>query len=227
MWLIVTLITYVTAVKICKRFGHPLLNPLLLGVSFVIAVLLVLDVPYSEYYEDNLILSYLLQPAIVVMAYPIFCQLSIIKKKALLILGSCFLGALFSMLSGGIIALSLGADVSLVVSVLTKSVTVPIAMATTNRLDGDVAVSAILVLFAGLVGAMAAYPIFHFLKIKGKIARGLTIGAAAHALGTAQALDKSPEDAAYSSLALALCGIFTAICAPVVMVLIVMIYQGG
>ncbi|AIS57311.1 MULTISPECIES: LrgB family protein [Vibrio] len=223
MWLILTLITYVTAKQICRKLGHPLLNPLLLGVSFIIAVLLLLDVPYSEYYEDNRLLGYLLQPAIVVMAYPIFSQLSTIKKKARLILGACFLGAIFSMLSGGLIALSLGADIPLVVSVLTKSVTVPIAMATTYQLDGDAAVSAVLVLFAGLIGAMTAYPIFHLLRIKGKIARGITIGAAAHALGTAQALDKRNEDAAYSSLALALCGIFTAICAPAVMALIVMI----
>lgn len=216
MWLFLTFSTYFTSRFFCSKFRSPLCNPLLFSISIIIFTLTVLDVPYGEYYDDNKLLSYFLEPAIIAMASPIYTQLPNIKKNMKLILGACIFGSIFSMISGGFIALYLGADSLLIASVLTKSVTVPIAMASTSQLGGDVSVTAVLVLFAGLAGAIIAYPVYTLMRINNKIIRGLTIGASSHALGTAQAIANNPDDAAYSSLALVLCGIFTSILAPLI-----------
>ncbi|MCC4815508.1 CidB/LrgB family autolysis modulator [Vibrio lentus] len=216
MWLFLTLSMYFTSKFFCAKFKNPLCNPLLFSISIIIFTLIVLGVPYGEYYDDNKLLSYFLEPAIIAMAYPIYTQLANIKKNMKLILGTCIFGSIFSMISGGFIALYLGADSLLIASVLTKSVTVPIAMESTSQLGGDVSVTAVLVLFAGLAGAIIAYPIYTLMRVNNKIIRGLTIGASSHALGTAQAIANNPDDAAYSSLALVLCGIFTSILAPLI-----------
>lgn len=221
MWLTFTFFVYLLSKFICSKLKSPLCNPLIFSIPIIIITLVFFGVSYDDYYDDNELLSYLLEPAIIAMAYPIYTQLPIIKSNIKIILGACVFGSIFSMLSGGFIALALGADSRLIASVLTKSVTVPIAMASTEQLGGDVSVTAVLVLFAGLAGAIIAYPIYSLMQINNKIIRGLTIGASSHALGTAQAIANNPSDAAYSSLALVLCGVFTSILSPIIYPLII------
>jgi putative effector of murein hydrolase len=127
---------------------------------------------------------------------------------------ACGVGSVMSMLTSSLIAVYMQADITLIASLLGKSVTTPIAMEVSSHLGGEPAIAAILVLIVGLFGAILAYPIYNLLNITHPIAKGLTMGTVSHALGTATCAEKDPQDAAFSSLALVVCGVITSILAP-------------
>lgn len=214
MWLMITFLVFLMARKLATKLRHPLVNPLLISVAVLIAILLSSNVSYQTYYSDNLWVSYLLQPAVVALAIPLYEQLPQIKLNWRIIIFSCLFGSIMSMVSSATIAVILNADLPLVAAILTKSVTTPIAMEVSSHLGGEPAIAAILVLLVGLFGAIFAYPIYQVLNITHPLAKGLTMGNISHALGTATCAEKDPRDAAFSSLALVLCGVITSILAP-------------
>ncbi|BCN24014.1 MULTISPECIES: LrgB family protein [Vibrio] len=214
MWLIVTIVVFFVARQIAIKVNNPIANPLLISIAVLIPLLMFLNVPFETYYADNEYISFLLQPAVVALAYPLYEQLPQIKANWRIIALACTLGSVMSMLTATLIAVAFKADISLIASLVGKSVTTPIAMEISSHLGGEAAVAAILVLIVGLFGAILAYPIFNLIGIKHPIARGLTMGTVSHALGTATCAEKQPGDAAFSSLALVLCGIITSILAP-------------
>ncbi|CAM4261208.1 CidB/LrgB family autolysis modulator [Vibrio neonatus] len=217
MWLLLSIIVYFIAKFIAKKANNPLANPLLISMAILIPFLLLFKVPYQKYYEGNQIIQHLLQPAVVALAYPLYEQLNEIRAKWKLILTTCVIGSLGSMLTAGTLAAMLGADSQLLASMMGKSVTTAIAMQVSTELGGEPAVAAILVLLAGLTGSLLGYPIFKMLNIKHPIAKGLSMGTCSHALGTATAFEHNQKDAAFSSLALVLCGVITSLLAPFVM----------
>ncbi|ELH3006261.1 LrgB family protein [Vibrio vulnificus] len=224
MWLLVTIAVFLFARWLAIKINNPLANPLLISIAILIPMLTVLKIPFETYYADNQWISYMLQPAVVALAYPLYEQLPQIKANWRIIALACTLGSVMSMLTAMLIAVAFKADISLIASLLGKSVTTPIAMEISSHLGGEAAVAAILVLLVGLFGAILAYPIYNLLGIKHPIARGLTMGTVSHALGTATCVEKAPADAAFSSLALVLCGIITSILAPSFFALAVWLY---
>ncbi|HAS6408030.1 TPA: CidB/LrgB family autolysis modulator [Vibrio vulnificus] len=224
MWLLVTIAVFLFARWLAIKINNPLANPLLISIAILIPMLTVLKIPFETYYADNQWISYMLQPAVVALAYPLYEQLPQIKANWRIIALACTLGSVMSMLTAMLIAVDFKADISLIASLLGKSVTTPIAMEISSHLGGEAAVAAILVLLVGLFGAILAYPIYNLLGIKHPIARGLTMGTVSHALGTATCVEKAPGDAAFSSLALVLCGIITSILAPSFFALAVWLY---
>lgn len=225
MWVIITIVVFLAARQISIKVNNPIANPLLISITVLIPLLTYLKVPFETYYADNEWLSFLLQPAVVALAYPLYEQLPQIKANWRIIALACTLGSVMSMLTATFIAVAFNADITLIASLLGKSVTTPIAMEISSHLGGEAAVAAILVLIVGLFGAILAYPIFNIIGIKHPIARGLTMGTVSHALGTATCAEKQPGDAAFSSLALVLCGIITSILAPSFFALAVWLYQ--
>ncbi len=221
MWLLVTIVVFFATREISKRANHPLLNPLLLSIAVLIPLLLLLGIPFKTYYADNQSISFLLQPAVVALAYPLYEQLPQIRSNWRIIMLACSVGSVLSMLTAGGIALLMHADLELIAALLGKSVTTPIAMEVASHLGGEPAIAAMLVLIVGLLGAIVAYPIYGLLNIRHSLARGLTMGTISHALGTATCAEKNPPDAAFSSLALVLCGVITSILAPSFFALIV------
>ncbi|CAM3033089.1 LrgB family protein [Vibrio rarus] len=217
MWLLLSIVVYFIAKFIAQKAHHPLANPLLISLAIIIPFLLLFKIPFTTYYDGNLVIQHLLQPAVVALAYPLYEQLSEIRAKWKLILTTCVIGSLGSMLTAGSLAVMLGADSQLLASIMGKSVTTAIAMQVSTELGGEPAVAAMLVLMAGLTGSLLAYPVYGILKIKHPIAKGLTMGTVSHALGTATAFEHNQKDAAFSSLALVLCGVITSILAPFVM----------
>lgn len=216
MWLVITLCTFYAARWFSKKVPHPINNPILISLLVLIPLLLTLDVPYQQYAEQNQWLSYLLEPAVVALAYPLYEQLPVIRAKWRIILLTCTVGSVMSMFTGGLIALMLGADASLIASLLPKSVTTPIAMAVSEQLGGEASISAALVILAGLFGAIFAYPIYQCLGITSSLAKGLTMGTVSHALGTAKSTETHYQDGAFSSLALVVCGVITSLLAPLI-----------
>ncbi|MEI8595671.1 CidB/LrgB family autolysis modulator [Photobacterium sp. Hal280] len=225
MWLAVTLIVFILARKLSKRFQHPILNPLLLCLVVIIPLLLVLNVPYEVYFDDNKWIHYLLEPAVVALAFPLYEQLPQIRSRWKVIVTASLFGSILSMITGTAIALALGADLQLTASILPKSVTTPIAMAVAEQIGGVPSLAAVMVLIAGVFGAVLGYPLFKLVNITHPMAKGLSMGTVAHALGTAKAAEENYKDGAFSSLALVLCGVITAILAPIIYPLLLSVFH--
>ncbi|MCC2524732.1 CidB/LrgB family autolysis modulator [Vibrio coralliilyticus] len=214
MWLLVTIIVFLSARWLCQKISSPFMNPLLISLAVMIPLLTHLKVPFETYYNDNEWINFLLQPAVVALAYPLYEQLPQIRANWRIIMLACGVGSVMSMLTATVIASYMQTDLSLIASLLGKSVTTPIAMEVSSYLGGEPAIAAILVLLVGLFGAILAYPIYNLLNITHPIAKGLTMGTVSHALGTATCAEKDAQDAAFSSLALVVCGVITSILAP-------------
>ncbi len=214
MWLLVTIAVFFVARWLAKKINSPFANPLLISIGILIPTLMILKVPYETYAYDNRWVNYLLQPAVVALAYPLYEQLPQIRANWRIIMLACGIGSIMSMLTAGIIAALMGADAPLIAALMGKSVTTPIAMEVASHLGGEPAIAAIMVLLVGVFGAIMAYPIYNLLNITHPIAKGLTMGNISHALGTATCAEKDQRDAAFSSLALVVCGVITSILAP-------------
>ncbi|PKH24326.1 CidB/LrgB family autolysis modulator [Enterobacterales bacterium CwR94] len=209
-----TVLVFFAARWVAKRLKSPLVNPLLIAMAVIIPLLLVLNLPYARYFAGNALLNNLMQPAVVALALPLYEQLHQIRARWKAVLTVCFIGSVTAMVSGTAIALWLGATPEIAATILPKSVTTPIAMAVSDSLHGIPAISAICVLVAGVLGAVFGHMLLNLLRVKTKAARGLAIGNASHALGTARAAEVDYQEGAFSSLALVICGIITSLLAP-------------
>ncbi len=214
MWLLLTIAVFFVARSLAIKINSPFANPLLISISIIIPTLVMLNVPYETYAADNEWINYLLQPAVVALAYPLYEQLPQIRANWRIIMLACGVGSVMSMLTAGIIAALMGADAPLIAALMGKSVTTPIAMEVASHLGGEPAIAAIMVLLVGVFGAIMAYPIYNMLNITHPVAKGLTMGNVSHALGTATCAERDQQDAAFSSLALVICGVITSILAP-------------
>lgn len=214
IWLFVTFSSFLIARLISQKLKHPLANPLLISLAIVIPLLLLTETTYQTYYAENEVLMYLLQPAVVALAYPLYEQAREIRANWKIIFLACGVGSVLSMFTASVIAVLLNTDIPLIASILGKSVTTPIAMEVSSHLGGEPAIAAIMVLIVGVFGAIFAYPIYNLIGITHPIAKGLTMGTVAHALGTATSIEKNPKEGAFSSLALVLCGVITSFLAP-------------
>ncbi len=209
-----TLGAFYLARKLAVRLKISLLNPLLVSMAIIIPILLLTHMPYARYFAGSSILNQLLQPAVVALALPLYEQMHQIRARWKSIVSVCFVGSMTAMISGTAIALWMGATPQIAATIMPKSVTTPIAMAVSGSLHGIPAISAICVLIAGVFGAVFGHMLLDLFRIKTKASRGLAIGNASHALGTARCAEIDFQEGAFSSLALVICGIITSLLAP-------------
>lgn len=209
-----TLLVFFAARKLAVWTKISLLNPLLVSMAIIIPLLLLLHIPYDHYFKGSEVLNNLLQPAVVALAFPLYEQIHQIRARWKSIISVCFIGSVAAIVSGTLVALWLGASNEIAASVLPKSVTTPIAMAVASSIGGIPAISAVCVIFVGIVGAVVGHGLFDRVGIKTKAARGLSMGTASHALGTARCAEVDFQEGAFSSLALVICGIITSLLAP-------------
>ncbi|WP_279050613.1 CidB/LrgB family autolysis modulator [Cedecea davisae] len=209
-----TLIVFFAARKLAARVQSPLLNPLLVCMVVIIPLLLVTGIPYDHYFKGSEVLNDLLQPAVVALAFPLYEQIHQIRARWKSIITICFIGSMVAMTTGTSIALLMGASPEIAASVLPKSVTTPIAMAVGGGIGGIPAISAVCVIFVGILGAVFGHTLLNLMHIKTKASRGLSMGAASHALGTARCAELDFQEGAFSSLALVICGVMTSLIAP-------------
>nr|WP_193757064.1 CidB/LrgB family autolysis modulator [Pasteurella multocida] len=210
-----TLLAFAVAVKISRHWKSILFNSFVLTVTLLVVILLTIDISYDDYLQGNAPLNNLLGISIVALAVPLYEQLHQISRYWKNILLITCLASLLSMLSGAGLALYLGATPEMVATVLPKSVTTPIAMAVSESLGGIPSIAAVGVVVAGLQGSVLGLLTLRKLKVKYAEARGLTIGAISHALGTVTCMENDQKAGSYSSIALVLCGIMTSILAPI------------
>jgi predicted murein hydrolase (TIGR00659 family) len=226
MWwsLPLSLLVFFGARRLGARFKTPLLNPLLVSMVVIIPLLIFTGTPYEHYFKGSEVLNDLLQPAVVALAFPLYEQLHQIRARWKSIISICFIGSMVAMISGTAIALYMGATPEIAASVLPKSVTTPIAMAVGGSIGGIPAISAVCVIFVGILGAVFGHTLLNVMRITTKASRGLAMGTAAHALGTARCAELDFQEGAFSSLALVICGIITSLIAPFLFPLIVALF---
>ncbi len=208
---------YFLAKLVCKLLRLPLFNPILVSIAFLIIFLRVADVDYEEYRVSGAKIDFWLKPAVVALGVPLYKQLSSIRQEILPILLSQLAGCVVGVVSVVGIARLMGASTDVVLSLAAKSVTTPIAMEVTESVGGIPALTATIVVFVGIFGAITGFRILRYGHIGMPSSQGISLGTASHAVGTSAAMERSMEHGAYASLGLTLNGIFTAILAPYVL----------
>ncbi|HSO47811.1 MAG TPA: LrgB family protein [Rhizobiaceae bacterium] len=199
-----------------KSGGNPLANPVLIAVIAIVTLLLATGTDYAAYFEGAQFVHFLLGPATVALAIPLYRQFAAVRRSAVAILASILGGSMTAAASAVAIAWAMGASRDSLVALAPKSVTAPVAMAITRELGGLPSLTAALVILTGITGAMLGPILLNRLGIKDWQARGLAIGTASHGIGTARALQVNEVAGAFSGLAMGLNALATAILLPLV-----------
>lgn len=215
LWLTLTLLAYLLAYQIhCRAGFHALANPVMLAILLLVTVLYATATPYARYFEGAQFVHFLLGPATVALAVPLYGQLQRLKSMALPIVAALVAGSLTAALSAYLIAGALGASLPTMRSLAPKSVTTPIAMGIAERLGGLPSLAAVLVILTGIVGAVCGSGLMKLLRVRDEAATGFALGLASHGIGTARAFQLGETAGAFAALAMGLNGLFTAVSLP-------------
>lgn len=213
-------LAYYIGRQIQKRTKVILLNPILIAIVIIIAFLSVFSIDYKAFHEGSKLIEFFLKPAVVALGVPLYQQLEKIKKQAIPILVSQLVGCVAGIVSVVLIAKAMGASKEIIYSLAPKSVTTPIAIEVSKTIGGIPSLTASVVIVVGIFGAIFGYSIMKLTRVKNPVAQGLSIGTAAHAIGTSRSMEISPKFGAMSSIGLIVNGIFTAILTPYILQLI-------
>lgn len=205
----ISIFGYEVGLLLKRKFKKAVFNPLLISILFVMAVLVLLGVDYESYNESAKYLTYLLTPATVCLAIPLYEQLEMLRRNVKAIVGGILAGVLSSM--GSILLFSILLDFTheQYVTLLPKSITTAIGMAVADELGGMVTITVAVIVITGVFGNMAAESICRVFRIEEPVAKGIAIGTASHAIGTVKAMEMGEVEGAMSSLAIAVTGLLT------------------
>ncbi len=207
---VITIAAYLLGVKCKQRFHFALCNPLLIAVVLVIVVLLALHIDYEVYDAGAAYISYLLTPATVCLAIPLYQQLSLLRQNLKAVLLGIASGVLANMAGILVLSIAFGLTHEQYVTLLPKSITTAIGMGVSEELGGIVTITVASIVITGILGNVIAESVCRLFRIEEPVARGLAIGTASHAIGTARALEMGQIEGAMSSLAIAVAGLLTA-----------------
>ncbi len=208
--------TFLLGVFIYKRTKITLLQPLLISILIIIPFLKFMDIEYQTFYNQTRILHFMLGPSVVALGYVLYEQMEHLKGNVTSIITAVFVGSLVGIISVVLLSRWLGADKVLMASLAPKSVTTPIAISLAEKSGGIPALAAAFVVICGIFGGLVGPIILRKIGIKSKIAKGLAMGSASHALGTARAMEMGAVEGAISGLAIGIMGIMTALLIPFV-----------
>ena len=217
LWLTLTLVAYLGGVWLNRKLkGNPLVHPVLVAMLVLISLLLLTGTSYDTYFEGAQFIHFLLGPATVALAIPLYDNLRQVRELLWPLLLACVTGVTVAVGSAVGVAWLLGARGETLLSLAPKSVTTPIAMGIAEQIGGLPSLAAGIVLVTGAVGAVAAGPLFRLAGIRDERAQGFALGIAAHGFGTAHALTIGLRAGAFAGLGLGLAGLLTAFALPVV-----------
>ena len=205
---------YLLSIKLHLKIRFPLLNPVLITILVLIGLLIILDVPYATFKKSSQMINFLLGPSVVALGYILHKQIHYLKGNVVSVLTSITVGAVVGIASILLIGKLFGADQTLIASLAPKSVTTPIAMALSESNGGIPALTAVVVVVAGVMGSIIAPPIMNWLGIKSPIAKGIALGASSHGVGTATAIQMGAIEGALSGLAIGIMGTITSLLLP-------------
>lgn len=211
----VSLIGYGAGIMLKKKFKYAFLNPLLISIIFVIGVVMLCGVDYESYENSAQYLSYLLTPATVCLAVPLYQQMTLLKKNLAAVACGILAGVLASLGSVLLLAFLFGLEHDVYVTLLPKSITTAIGMGVSEELGGLVTITVAVIIVTGVIGNVIGEAVCKLFRIYESIAKGLALGTSSHAIGTAKALEMGEVEGAMSSLAIAVAGLLTVIGASV------------
>jgi predicted murein hydrolase (TIGR00659 family) len=197
-----------------------ILNPLLIPAIIIVITIIITKVDPIAYQNGTRFITALLEPAVVVLAIPLYQKFDLIKKQALLILICCTLSIFLSYLISYVTCYFANVDHSMISTMGARSITTPLAMDVSDRTGGIKAITACIVCIVGIMGAIIGFPLMKLFKIRNKKAQGLAMGACAHAVGTSAATEKGLTEGAFSSLSLIVCGVLTTMLATPIFLLL-------
>ena len=212
---VLSFLAYEIGLLLKKRFKLAVLNPLLIGILCVMGALAVLRIDYEQYNEGAQYISYLLTPATVCLAVPLYEQLTLLKDNLKAVAAGIFSGTLASLGSVYLLSRLFGLNHEQYVTLLPKSITTAIGMGVSQELGGIVTITVAVIIITGILGNVIAEGVCKVFRIHEPIAKGLALGTASHAIGTAKAMEMGPVEGAMSSLAIAEAGLLTVIGASV------------
>ncbi len=215
--LTVTLLAYLTGDWLHRKSGgSPIVNPVLIAVLLLVGLLWVTDTDYARYFDGAQFVHFLLGPATVALAVPLYRNVRRLKEAALPLGVALIVGSLCASLTAVAAAWLLGAGEETLLSIAPKSVTTPVAMGVAEQIGGLPSLTAVLVILTGIFGATFGTWTLNALRIKDWRARGFAVGVASHGIGTARAFQLNEVAGAFASLALGLNGLATAILVPLI-----------
>ena len=216
-WLTATLAAYAAGDALFRAAGRrPWLNPVPIAVVLLALVLGLTGTPYATYFEGAQFVHFMLGPATVALAVPLYLNLGRVRSAALPMLAALVAGSLTAMVSAVGVAWALGVRGETLVSLAPKSATAPVAMGVSEAIGGSPTLTAVLVILTGISGAIIATPLLNALKITDWRARGFAVGVAAHGIGTARAFQVNETAGAFAGIGMGLNALLTALLAPMV-----------
>ncbi|RUS58949.1 LrgB family protein [Pseudorhodobacter sp. E13] len=217
LWLTATLVAYAIGDALFKAVNkRPYVNPVLIAVVLLAALLWAASVPYTTYFEGAKFVHFMLGPATVALAAPLYANLGKIKASALPMIGALLAGSVTAIASALGVAYALGVRGEVLLSLAPKSVTAPVALGVSEAIGGSPTLTAVLVILTGIMGAVMATPLLNLLRVKNWQARGFAVGVASHGIGTARAFQVNETAGAFAGIGMGLNAVLTAIIAPII-----------
>jgi predicted murein hydrolase (TIGR00659 family) len=215
LWLTATLVAYLAGDALSRASGRQSwANPVLIAVMLLAVLLWGTGTDYATYFEGAQFVHFMLGPATVALALPLYDNLPRVRRAALPMLAGLLAGSGVAVVSALLIARGFGIEGSVMASLAPKSTTAPVAIGIAEALGGQPTLTAALVLATGIFGAIIVTPLLNALRIRDWRARGFAVGVAAHGIGTARALQVNPIAGAFSGIGMGLNAVLTAIIAP-------------
>lgn len=211
--MMISLLAYGIGTFLKAKLKWPIFNPLLISILLVMLFLTVTHVSYDVYYEGAKYLSYLLTPATVALAIPLYEKFQLLKQNWKALIAGILSGVLTSMLCIFVLALLLGLSHEHYATLLPKSITTAIGMDLSEEFGGYVSLTVAVIMITGIFGNIISDTVFHLFKINDPIAQGIALGSSAHVIGTSKAMEMGEVQGAMSSLAIVVSGILTVIIA--------------
>ena len=218
--ILLTLVAFEIGVLVSRKWKYAILNPILIANVLIVGFLLSTGISLESYNIGGNYISLFLSPATVILAVPLYKQISKLKNYWKPILAGIAIGSLTSIACVIFFCKLLGLSHTLMLSILPKSITIPMGSVVSAQIGGIPSVTIIAITVTGITGAVTAPIVCKFFRIKNSVAQGVAIGTASHALGTTKAMEMGEVQGAMSSLSIGLAGLFTAIVAPVILKLL-------
>ena len=213
---ILTILFFNIGIYIQKKTNKPIFNPLLIAILGIILFLSITKIPYESYKLGGDRINFFLGPVTIVLAVPLYKQFDLFKKYLLEILIGISCGVVVSFISVKLIGHFTNADVDIINSLIPKSITTPMGISLTKTLNGVEAITVVSIILTGILGAIISPIIFKIGKINNPVAKGISLGTSAHALGTTKALEMGEVEGAMSGLSIGISGIITVILIPII-----------
>ena len=215
-WLTATVLAYLAADSFARRLENPpWANPVLISVVLIAPLLWLTKTDYATYFDGAKFIHFLLGPATVALALPLWDNRDTIRESVAPILLALIAGSVMAAGSAILLARAFGLPTEVILSLAPKSTTAPVALGISEAVGGLPSLTAVLVILTGIIGAMTVTPVMSLLRIRDWRARGFAVGVAAHGIGTARAFQVNPVAGAYAGIAMALNALLTSLIVPV------------